>query len=218
MGDSQWPRTFAADGAANAHGDQDDEPCERPTAVKAFLWGANRRAWVATQDGKLRIFNLGDFPTTGTGSAASITEGASVAVGRNPTHIAYPKEKAGGSIYGSNWMNDLIVTSRGDRQVNWVRFAGDMNSGSVIRTLKDSRLADPISTEDTDNHATESYVLSVADYGGRALRNYRYGPVVMHSYAGQSYGMGPAGNDPFEYAGAFDLPGKAFQATSANIP
>ena len=54
---------------------------------------------------------------------------------------------------------------------------------------------DPISAEDTDNHSTESYVLSVADYGGRALRNYRYGPVIMHNYGGQTYGMG-SGSEP----------------------
>jgi hypothetical protein len=168
---------------------------------------------VATQDGKLRVFNLGDYPTTDTGSAGSITEGGSVEVGANPTGIAYPKEKAGGAIY-PDLMKELIVTSRGMRQVSWVRFAGDMNSGSVVRTLKDSRLLDPISAEDTDNHSTESYVLSVADYSGKALRNYRYGPVIMHNYAGQNFGLSEA----FEYGGAFDLPGKAFQVTSANVP
>jgi hypothetical protein len=92
------------------------------------------------------------------------------------------------------------------------------NSGSVVRTLKDTRLADPISAEDTDNHSTESYVLSIADYGGRALRNYRYGPVIMHNYGGQTYGVGASGNDAFEYGGAFDLPGKAFHITGSNIP
>ena len=213
-GDSQWPRTFSAASQQTPTVIKTMSVSSRPTAVKAYLWGANRRAWVATQDGKLRIFNLGDFPTAGTGSAGSITEGASVDVGRNPTGIAHPKEKAGGSVYGSNWMNDVIVTSRGDRQINWVRFAGDMNSGSVVRTLRDSRLVDPISVEDTDNHSTESYVLSVADYGGRALRNYRYGPVIMHNYGGQNYGMSEA----FEYGGAYDLPGKAFHVTGANIP
>ena len=152
-----------------------------------------------------------------TGSAASITEGASVAVGRNPTGIAYAKEKGGGTVY-PDYTKEVIVTSRGDRQVNWVRFAGDYNSGSVVRTLKDSRLVDPISAEDSDNHGTESYVLSVADYGGKALHNYRYGPVIMHTYAGQTYGMGSSGNDPFEYGGAYDFPGKAFQVTGSNIP
>jgi hypothetical protein len=212
--DSQWPRTFVNAPQQTPTVIKTMSVSSRPTAVKAYLWGANKRAWVATQDGKLRIFNLGDYPTTGTGSAASITEGGSVAVGRNPTGIAHPKEKAGGTIYGGNWMNELIVTSRGDRQVNWVRFAGDMNSGSVVRTLKESRMVDPISVEDTDNHSTESYVLTVADYGGRKVHNWRYGPVIMHNYGGQSYGMSEA----FEYGGAFDLPGKAFHVTGANVP
>ena len=65
----------------------------RPTAVKAYLWGANKRAWVATQDGKLRIFNLGDYPTAGAGSAASITEGASVDGRPQPDRHHLPEGK-----------------------------------------------------------------------------------------------------------------------------
>ena len=216
--DSQWPRTFTAAAQQVPTVIKTMSLPSRPTAVKAYQWGANKRAWVATQDGNLRIINLGDFPTAGTGSASSINEIASVAVGRNPTGIAFVKEKAGGAVYGSNWTNEVIVTSRGDRRVDWVRVAGDGNSGSVVRTLKDSRMVDPISVEDIENHSTESYILSVADYGGRKLHNYRYGPVIMHNYGGQSYGMGNSGGDPFEYGGAFDFPGKAFQATSANVP
>ncbi|MBN8747275.1 MAG: hypothetical protein J0I65_07170, partial [Variovorax sp.] len=100
----------------------------------------------------------------------------------------------------------------------------DGNSGSVVRTLKDTRLVDPIAAEDTDNHGAESYVVSVADYGGRALRNYRYGPVIMHNYGGSACGapngcgMGSGNADPFEYGGDFGLPGGPFQVTSANIP
>ena len=219
-GDGDWPRTFAGAAEQTPTVIKTISLGSRPTAVKAYLWGANKRAWVATQDGKLRIFNLGDYPSTGTGSAASIAEGGSVDVGVNPTNIAYPKEKAGGTVYTAGWTNELIVTSRGMRQVSWVRLAGDGNSGSVVRKLNDTRLADPISAEDTDNHSTESYVLSVTDYGGKALRNYRYGPVIMHNYSGQRYDMlgGSDGSGRFEYGGAYDFPGKPFQVTGANIP
>lgn len=216
MADSQWPRTFAAASQQVPTVIKTMSLPSRPTAVKTYLWGANKRAWVATQDGKLRIFNLGDFPTAGTGSAASITEGGSIEVGLNPTGIAYAKAKAGTAIY-PDYTKELIVTSRGMRQVSWVRFGSDGNSGSVVRKLNDTRLIDPIAAEDTDNHSTESYVLSVADYGGKALRNYRYGPVIMHNYRGERYETlgGPSG---FEYGGAFNLPGQAFQITGANIP
>jgi len=216
-GDSQWPRTFAAASQQTPTVIKTMSLPSRPTAVKTYIWGPNKRAWVATQDGKLRIFNLGDFPTAGAGSAASITEGASVFVGRNPTGITYAKAKNGNTLY-PDISKEVIVASRGDRQISWVRFAGDGNSGSIVRTLKDSRLADPISAEDTDNNGVESYVLSIADYGGRALRNYRYGPIIMQAYGGQRYGMGASGTDAFEYGGAFDLPGKAFHITGSNIP
>ncbi|MET0542156.1 MAG: hypothetical protein ABWZ88_10405, partial [Variovorax sp.] len=215
-GDSQWPRTFAAASQQTPTVIKTMSLSSRPTAVKAYQWGANKRAWVATQDGKLRIFNLGDFPTAGSGNAASITEGASVDVGVNPTGITYPKEKAGNAVY-PDITSEVLVTSRGMRQVSWVRFAGDGNSGSVVRKLNDTRLVDPISAEDTDNHTTESYVVSVADYGGRALRNYRYGPVIFHNYGGGRFDT-LGGANGFEYGGAFDLPGKAFQITGSNIP
>ena len=214
-GDAQWPRTFAGASEQMPTVIKTVSLPSRPTAVKAYQWGSNKRAWVATQDGKLRIFNLGDYPSAGNASAGTITEGASVDVGANPTGITFAKEKAGNSIY-PDITKEVIVTSRGARKVSWVRFAGDGNSGTVVRTLNDSRLADPIAAEDTDNHSTESYVLSVADYGGRALRNYRYGPVIMHNYGGQRYDT--QGGTGFEYGGAFDLPGKAFQITGSNIP
>jgi hypothetical protein len=221
--DSQWPRTFASAPAQTPTVIKTVSMANRPTAVRAYAWGSNRRAWVATQDGQLHIFNLGDYPTAGSGSASSIVEVGAVAVGRNPTGIALVKEKGGNAVY-PDITREVIVTSRGDRQLQWVRFAGDGNSGSVVRTLKDTRLVDPIAAEDTDNHGAESYVVSVADYGGRALRNYRYGPVIMHNYGGSACGsangcgMGSGNNDAFEYGGEFALPGGAFQVTSANIP
>ena len=98
------------------------------------------------------------------------------------------------------------MTSRGDRKISWVRFAGDGNSGSVVRTLQDTRLVDPIAVEDTDNHSTESYVLSVADYGGKAVRNYRYGPVILHNYAGQNYRRCLRGSDGLGQASSTAVP------------
>jgi hypothetical protein len=221
--DSQWPRTFNAAPEQTPTVIKTVSMANRPTAVKTYAWGANRRAWIATQDGQLHIFNLGDYPSTGGASAASIAEVGSVAVGRNPTGIALAKVKAGNSVY-PDITREIIVTSRGDRSLKWIRFANDGNSGTVVRTLQDSRLKDPIAAEDTDNHTSESYVVAVADYGGRALRNFRYGPVILHNYPGSACGgapgcgMGSNNNDPFEYGGGFDLPGGPFQVGVANVP
>lgn len=218
--DNQWPRTFGAAPEQTPTVIKTMSVGSRPTAVKAYLWGTNKRAWVATQDGKLRVFNLGDFPTAGNGAASSIAEVGSVDVGRNPTGIAYVKEKANFSsrIY-PDLNNEVIVTSRGDRKIQWVRFSG--NGGEVVRTLQDQRLVDPVAAEDTDNHGTESYVLSVADFGGKKLHNFRYGPVIMwtkNTACQPPNGCGVSGGGAFEYGGAFDLPGKVFQVASANVP
>ena len=219
--DSQWPHAFSYAGQQVPTVIKTMSLGSRPTAVKAYRWGSNKRAWVATQDGKLHIIDLGDFPTTGAGSAASINEVGSVSVGRNPTGIAYAKEKAGTAIY-PDYLRELIVTSRGERKVDWVRLAADQRSGSIVRTLRDTRLKDPISAEDTENHSTESYVLSIADYAGRTLHNYRYGPVIMHNYSGSACGepngCGMLNGQPFEYGGGFSVPGGAFQIVGTNIP
>jgi len=106
-------------------------------------------------------------------TATAIAEvGTVTGIGRNPTSIADSKGEPSGST-----QPQVLVNSRTDRKVSWVRFNG--NSGSVVRTLQDTRLADPIAVEDADNFATMGYVVSVADYAGKALRNYRYGPVVF---------------------------------------
>ena len=218
-GDSQWPLTFAGAPQQMPKVVKTVGLVQPPTAVQTYAWGSDRRAWVATQDGQLQVWDLGGYP--GVSKSDRIKKIGSIAVGRNPTHIALPKEKAGDRIY-PDIRNEVIVTSRGDRRIDWVRFSGD-GGGTVVRTLRDSRLQDPIAAEDTDNHSTESYVLSVADYGGRALRNYRYGPVIMHNYKSgcqppKGCGMGPTGDDPFEYGGAFELPGRPFAVTAANVP
>jgi len=76
--------------------------------------------------------------------------------------------------------------------------------------------------EDGDNFANPGYVLSALDYAGKAVRNYRYGPVTF-----SDGGACPAPNGcpinaingaQAEYGGAMALPGKPFQMNSANVP
>jgi len=226
--DNQWPHTFAYASGQTPKLLAVQDLAGRPTAVGATPWGSAKRAYVATQDGRLHIYNLGNL-SAGGGVASGFNEVASVAVGLNPTHIAYAKEKAGNAVYGNHdSTRQLIVTSRGERKVSWVDVAADGNSAAVWRTLTDTRLVDPIATEDADNHATESYVLSVADYGGRALHNYRYGPVIMHGYRGSACYTGcgllaaaqgqSADGSQYEYGGKFDLPGRPFSVKSSNVP
>ncbi len=206
---SQWPFAFSTEPKQAPTLIKTVSLPNAPTAVKASL-SDTRRAWVATAEGTLHIYSLGDYAYGGNASPSAIAETGSVPVGTNPTHIAYNKHDLAGGV---------IVVSRGQRKIDWVTFSSP-DSGRVSRTLSDSRLIDPISAEDNDNHGTESYVLTTADYGGKQIANYRYGPVIFHTNANGTCsppsGCGTAGS--FEFGGALALPGKAFQVTGANVP
>ena len=231
MADNQWPYAFTqmAD-SDKPRVIQTLDLGARPTAVKASMTGANMRGWIATQEGNLRLFDLGGY---GDGSGAgTIKQVGSVAVGANPTSIAYFR---GGSDSleqkGIMDPNFVMVLSRDERAVKWVDFTADHNSGTVrTNVLTDSRLVDPVMIEDNENHGTEGWVLSIADYGGKAIRNYRYGSVIFYTNVGAGMacapptgcGLGPQNlppsQYPFEYGGAMPLPGKPFIVTGGNVP
>ena len=84
-------------------------------------------------------------------------------------------------------------------------------------------MIDPISTEDGENHGTESYMVTVADYAGKGIHNFLYGPIIWHTNDA-SKACSPAkggcqmlGGAPYEYGGTFKVPGKPFHAALANI-
>ncbi|MDM0020024.1 hypothetical protein QTI45_20660, partial [Variovorax sp. J22R187] len=84
-----------------------------------------------------------------------------------------------------------------------------------------SSLVDPISAEDADVHGTQHAVVSVADYGGSKVSNYRYGPVIFTTNPGwscQPPNGCPIASGKFEYGGSFPLPGGPFHVVSSNIP
>jgi len=62
----------------------------------------------------------------------------------------------------------------------------------------------------------------VADYNGKALRNYRYGPVIFADGKAcpnaTSCPVVPTGNVAIEYGGAMAYPGKPFHVKTANVP
>lgn len=223
----QWPYTFAEEASQLPTVIKTVSLDQKPTAVKTYLWGSTKRAWIATQDGSLRIFDLGDYPTSGTGSAASIRQTGSVAVGKNPTGLAYSRS-SDGVVTGNAINTNLLVVSRAERKVDWVSFGSDGNSGTITRTLRDSRLIDPITADDNESHGTEAYVLSVADYNGKAISNYRYGPVIFRTNVRPGWSCQPPAGCPttdstgraaaFEFGGSFATKGKAFAISSANVP
>ena len=229
-GPSQWPYTFDAAPAQKPGVIKVVDLPNRPTAVRLSL-SAPHRAYIATQEGKLRVFDLGTgyLNQAGGGSPSDIAEKFAVDVGRNPTHLGYLKEHATGNnssvktIFPNTPQREILVTSRGDRKVQWVRFDNDIASGSVVRTFQESRVIDPIATEDGENHGTESYMVSIADYAGKGIHSFLYGPIIWHTYD-SSKACAPAkggcqmlNGAPYEYGGTFKVPGKPFHAALANI-
>jgi hypothetical protein len=231
QGDSQWPYTFANTPSQTPTVVKTVSLAAKPTAVKTTLFGSPQRAWIATQDGTLHIYSIDGYAPGGTAaspSASAIAEvGTVTGIGRNPTSLAASKgEPADSSIEPLN--RQILVTSRGDRKVSWVRFASNGNSGTIVRTLQDTRLVDPIAVEDADNFANAGYLTSVLDYAGKAVRNYRYGPVIFSDGGACPRPNGCAATPTtangvtynIEYAGAMDLSasGKPFQMTTFNVP
>jgi hypothetical protein len=229
---NQWPLAFSYAPSFTPTIVKTVSFTDTPTAV-AVAMSTVDRAWIATEDGTLHIWSVGGYGDNTASSPTQIAEVGSVpGVGNNPTSIAYifhDWANAGG--YGEGVINhEVIITSRGDRAINWVSFANDNNSGSITRTLRDSRLIDPIASEDNDNHGTESYLLSVADYGGKQVANYRYGNVIFWTNIGNSRGTGTGqacqpsapctilGGGQFEFGGRWMAPGKVFHFTSADVP
>lgn len=223
-GADQWPYTFDAVASQKPTVIKTVDFDNRPTAVNVRQNDGPRRAFIATQEGQLHIYDLGNYlNASGGGAASEIVRKGGVTVGRNPTHIAHVKPHETNSVYTDGYAREVIVTSRGDRRIEWVKFAADFNSGvSRANPLTDTRLVDPIATEDAENHGTESYILSVADYGGKQLSNYRYGPVVFWTNQGSGKACQPPGgcatNGTFEFGGSYALPGSPFQAAGSNIP
>jgi hypothetical protein len=218
--DNQWPYTFTQQPSQVPTVVKTVSLGQRPTAVKASAFGASR-AWIATQDGTLHIYSLDGYANGGSAPApaagALVEVGTVTGIGRNPTSIADSKGEPSGST-----QPQVLVNSRTDRKVSWVRFATNANSGSIVRTLQDTRLADPIAVEDADNFATLGYVVSVADHAGKALRNYRYGPVVFADGKAcattTSCPVVATGSVAIEYGGAMAFEGKPFQVKTANVP
>jgi hypothetical protein len=222
-GAGQWPPTFA------------ENPSETPiveytmnftapvTAISASLY-PDDLAFIATDDNTLHIWSTNGIQE-GTGNGSASSELHTLSVGNNITRLAHMKhwywENSGsGAIpFGTNdpVRYQYIAMSRGDKTISWI----DMSSGTptVLRVLSDSRLVDPISVEDNNNHGTQSDLIDIADYGDSNVKAYRYGPVIEWTQPGiPQYGMGATGTDPFEYEGSYATPTGPFEISGENVP
>ncbi|MCY3024346.1 MAG: hypothetical protein NTW87_35670, partial [Planctomycetota bacterium] len=204
-GPKQWPPTFEGDPAWKlpvvAVLDQPE-----PTAVIASMEGGKKaRAFVASLDGRIGIYHVGGLATEEPAQATDIKCTGTVQVGRNPVCLAYQKHSH----------DTLIAVSRGDREIAWVKYSE--KDAQVTRRLKDARLLDPVHVEVADTHGIETALLTVADFRGRKIINYRCGQLLFATQGGAKFGMGPDGKDEFECGGFLEFPGSPFCISATNV-
>lgn len=201
----QWPYAFDADPTWKPTIVKVlDVP--RPTAVIASMSGGDRaRAFVASENGKVGVYRVGGLATDEPAASDQIERVAEVQVGRNPTCLAYQKY-AGDTI---------LAVSRGDREISWIQYSPQQVR--VIRRLRDARMIDPVFVEVADTHGIETSLLTVADFKGRKIINYRYSEVVFATQGGARFGIGPNGKDEFECGGVLEFPGSPFCISATNV-
>jgi hypothetical protein len=167
------------------------------------------KAWVGNLDGEVRIFDISSFAHDAPRPIpeSSIKELAMVQAGRNITSMTRQDSQS------------VLVTSRGDRRIEWVGIAqDDKKSLRILRTLRDARFDDPVHVDSSDRGP----VVTVVDFGGKKLLNYRVG--ATENNGGKppaNYGCGVDGADVgctnFEFGGSFDLPGTPFFVGTTNV-
>lgn len=187
----------------------------QPTAVatgtsrNTFRWrGGNsskfeENAYVASMDGSVRIYKVGDLRTPYSSSALAVGNPfKTFQVGRNPTNIDYGAVASVG--------NELFFNSRGDRSISFVD-----EDGTVHGTLRDSRLKDPVYVTVSHNQRRGHWasILTVMDYRGKKVVNYRYAP---DPYS-EDVPVGQNGTSKFEFGFITLLPGKPFMYTLAEV-
>jgi hypothetical protein len=178
----------------------------RPTAVIASLaGGAKARTLVASEDGRVGLYTVGGLATTAPATPEGIERIGEVRVSRNPTWLAYQKFA----------LDTVIAVSRGDREIAWIKQGPD--GPKVIRRLRDARLMDPVFAEMSDTHGIETSLITVADFKGRKIINYRFSRVVFATQGGAKFGMGPEGRDEFECGGMLEFPGSPFCISATNV-
>ncbi|CAN7713828.1 hypothetical protein LJR130_005929 [Variovorax sp. LjRoot130] len=177
------------------------------------------RAWVATENGKVHMYSLGQYvqgPKPAVGTPAEIAEvGVVTGLGSNISHLAAAKDYPSQDD-AINTM--LIFTDRANRKWGWLKFADDGNSGTILRTMEDSRV-DPIMVTMSDNYSTRGNIVSVANYSGQSIDNYRFGDLI---YPDTNFcsapGVCPTLASTGEYAGKLALPFKPFAVHASNVP
>jgi hypothetical protein len=195
----QWPWTFDAESSLRPRVAASLE-VPKPVSVYARTTGGEHaRAFIGCQDGTLITYKVG---------GDGLREAGRMSVGKNPIWIA-AKGTPGGADTG------FIVVSRGDRALQWVKFSKDQ--GTIVRELRDERMIDPVYAEIADTHGLETQLVTVADFKGRKIINYRCSPAVFATNGGAKFGCGPKGDEEFECGGVMTFPGCPIAVCGTNV-
>ncbi len=195
----QWPWTFDAEPSLRPKVAGGIEVAKPVSVYARTTGGEHARAFVGCQDGTLIAYKIG---------GEGLREAGRMTVGKNPVWLA-AKGTPGGADTG------FIVVSRGDRALQWVKFSKDQ--GTVVRELRDERMIDPVYAEIADTHGLETQLVTVADFKGRKIINYRCGPVVFSTNGGAKFGCGPKGDEEFECGGVMTFPGCPIAVCGTNV-
>ena len=226
----KWPFAFEAEPLCKPHFINTLDVPE-PTALRVTPFSHDNHpalAVVGCMDGRLFAYDLSSFTNPSPkGDAPEAKPYALGKVGRNPTCIALPryadpyrKSTQGSDVGGWFSMSfTVLVTCRGDREIDWVEITP--NKVDVYRRLRDSRMLDPVWCQQTRiNSPDGAYLLTVTDFKGRKVLNYRIGDA---SIKGKKIPI-PEPKDSkgekgeVEFTGAMDFPGFPFRVNSDNVP
>ncbi|TWJ15005.1 hypothetical protein LX16_0701 [Stackebrandtia albiflava] len=181
-----WPQVFEVAPDLSPASVGTSEMTAPPTAVAA--WGTT--AYVALGDGTVATFEVTD-PSAVSQAATVELPGAASCLSWSP----------GG--------DRLVVTSRTDRSVSWLR--ADIEDPGVVQTLRDARVADPICAQDAvlgnADAGSTVRVVAIADFAG-GLHVFRHGDGRLA--AGDDVDLP---DNAFEYGGVYEPEGSPFMVS-----
>lgn len=200
---------------------------DRPTFTLAGQsidrWSKDiQKAYISTESGVIRIYDTSSLVKRWSWEiSGALREIGTVQVGANPVWMCFARfHQAGTPLLGTeraDGLNNILhVACRGSRTIESVVTLKGV--GQVYQRISDSRLQDPVCVGVGDR----GNILTVCDYNGKQILNYRIGPffdrVSTWGAVGQRFDPGaPGAPVAFECGGVMSLPGKPFWSGSNNL-
>lgn len=197
-----------------------------PTAVLAGMrmdrWTRDHyKGYVASRDGTITVIDTSSLMKRSSWETlGALRVAGSFQVGANPVSMCFTRRGEGtlpllpyasGVQSKPDPLNNIFyVAVRGERKVVAVVTYG--GAGAVYRTIKDSRMDDPVAV----STAVRGPILSVTDFRGKKMHSFRVGEIndLRNKVI---YYPGTNGTDEFEYTGSIPFAGNPFLVNSTNV-